>query len=215
MARRSRSRPRSRDRHGLGTSSGRGGRSPMASVTESVRVTDVDPIKPGTSRRSRRCSPQPGRRESPPSRGRAESTWSRGPVHATTLIDPRSFAAVARATLPFRNHHAPLGRGEMNEYPVKFAVDYPERELNRLTSVLPDLHRHPDRDRAQRDHRLFEHLRRRRRHDGDGRRSAASGPVLLPVLLMILFREKYPRWWFDWNLAAAALRRTGSASTRC
>ncbi|MFH1966046.1 MAG: DUF4389 domain-containing protein [Acidobacteriota bacterium] len=26
------------------------------------------------------------------------------------------------------------------------------------------------------------------------------GIVFLPVLLMILFRQKYPRWWFDWNL---------------
>ena len=23
----------------------------------------------------------------------------------------------------------------------------------------------------------------------------------MPVILMILFRQKYPRWWFDWNLA--------------
>ena len=30
----------------------------------------------------------------------------------------------------------------------------------------------------------------------------ASGASLLfvPLLLMILFRQKYPRWWFDWNL---------------
>jgi hypothetical protein len=27
-----------------------------------------------------------------------------------------------------------------------------------------------------------------------------SGLLFLPPLLMILFREKYPRWWFDWNL---------------
>ena len=26
------------------------------------------------------------------------------------------------------------------------------------------------------------------------------GLLFLPPLLMILFREKYPRWWFDWNL---------------
>jgi hypothetical protein len=25
--------------------------------------------------------------------------------------------------------------------------------------------------------------------------------VVLPPLLMIVFRQKYPRWWFDWNLA--------------
>src|SRR5262249_1137943 len=24
--------------------------------------------------------------------------------------------------------------------------------------------------------------------------------LFLPALLMILFRQKYPRWWFDWNL---------------
>jgi hypothetical protein len=31
---------------------------------------------------------------------------------------------------------------------------------------------------------------------------ALSGTALLfvPPLLMIVFRQKYPRWWFDWNL---------------
>ena len=28
----------------------------------------------------------------------------------------------------------------------------------------------------------------------------AGGFVFLPALLMIVFRRKYPRWWFDWNL---------------
>jgi hypothetical protein len=27
----------------------------------------------------------------------------------------------------------------------------------------------------------------------------AGGLLFLGPLLMILFREKYPRWWFDWN----------------
>ncbi len=27
------------------------------------------------------------------------------------------------------------------------------------------------------------------------------GIVFIPTILMILFRQKYPRWWFDWNLA--------------
>ena len=30
--------------------------------------------------------------------------------------------------------------------------------------------------------------------------SAAPGCCSFPPLLMILFREKYPRWWYDWNL---------------
>jgi hypothetical protein len=29
---------------------------------------------------------------------------------------------------------------------------------------------------------------------------AASGVLFAPVVLMILFRQKYPRWWYDWNL---------------
>jgi len=30
---------------------------------------------------------------------------------------------------------------------------------------------------------------------------SAAGIVFLPLVLMILFRKKYPQWWFDWNLA--------------
>ena len=29
---------------------------------------------------------------------------------------------------------------------------------------------------------------------------SAGGFLILPVLLMIVFRQKYPRWWFDFNL---------------
>ena len=31
----------------------------------------------------------------------------------------------------------------------------------------------------------------------------AGGWLFLGPLLMILFRKKYPKWWFDWNLALA------------
>src|SRR3954471_9573671 len=30
--------------------------------------------------------------------------------------------------------------------------------------------------------------------------AGAGGTLFLGPLLMILFRQKYPRWWFDWNL---------------
>jgi hypothetical protein len=30
--------------------------------------------------------------------------------------------------------------------------------------------------------------------------AAAGGVLFFGPLLMILFRQKYPRWWFDWNL---------------
>ncbi|MBN1856290.1 MAG: DUF4389 domain-containing protein [Dehalococcoidia bacterium] len=29
---------------------------------------------------------------------------------------------------------------------------------------------------------------------------ASAGMVVLPTVAMMLFRQKYPRWWFDWNL---------------
>jgi hypothetical protein len=37
--------------------------------------------------------------------------------------------------------------------------------------------------------------------DGDSAGLVAVGGLLfLPPLLMIVFRGKYPRWWFDWNV---------------
>lgn len=37
---------------------------------------------------------------------------------------------------------------------------------------------------------------------GGGRSAAVGGAGLLflPPLLMILFRQKYPLWWYEWNL---------------
>ena len=29
----------------------------------------------------------------------------------------------------------------------------------------------------------------------------AAGLIFIPLVLMLLFRQKYPRWWFDWNVA--------------
>ena len=87
----------------------------------------------------------------------------------------------------------------MNEYPVTFTVEYPERSLERLSSFF----------------RIFAVIPIvillstitgfSSSYQGVGDTTitiAVSGVGLLviPVLLMILFREKYPRWWFDWNL---------------
>ncbi len=32
---------------------------------------------------------------------------------------------------------------------------------------------------------------------------SSAGLVVLPTVLMILFRQKYPGWWYDWNLNLA------------
>jgi hypothetical protein len=87
----------------------------------------------------------------------------------------------------------------MNEYPVKFAVDYPERELNRLTSFFRIFTIIPI---AILLSTITGYSSSYSGIDGTTVTVAVSGVGLLflPVLLMILFREKYPKWWFDWNL---------------
>jgi hypothetical protein len=81
-------------------------------------------------------------------------------------------------------------------YPVQFSVDYPDRPLNRLTSAF----------------RIFIAVPillvlvwvsgnglawSRGSQDAV---AGAGGVLFLAPLLMILFRRKYPRWWFDWNV---------------
>jgi len=86
------------------------------------------------------------------------------------------------------------------QYPVQFAVEYPDRPLDRLTSAL----------------RIFTVIpilivlaavsgggtwgwsggNSAMAYGGAG----AGGLLFIAPLLMILFRQKYPRWWFDWNL---------------
>ena len=86
------------------------------------------------------------------------------------------------------------------EHPVRFSVDYPDRTLNRVSTAF----------------RIFAVipiaivLGSIGGYSGSGSYDAGSdaptvviggiGLLFLPPLLMILFREKYPRWWFDWNL---------------
>ncbi len=82
-------------------------------------------------------------------------------------------------------------------YPLTLDVEYPDRSLNRLTSAF----------------RIFTVIpiaivlatlgtvSASTSSGGDYAGFAATGGGLLfvPPLLMILFRQKYPRWWFDWN----------------
>jgi hypothetical protein len=81
-------------------------------------------------------------------------------------------------------------------YPLTFRVDYPDKPLNRLTSFFRFLWLIPIGIIAclvgSGDISV---------HGAQYSWSWAVGGILfLPVLLMLLFRQKYPRWWFDWNL---------------
>ena len=85
-----------------------------------------------------------------------------------------------------------------NDYPVELSIEYPQRALNRLTSALRFFTVIPIAIVAGSiggTSGQFE-------SGGSATTVAIGGTGLLfaPPLLMIVFRQKYPRWWFDWNL---------------
>jgi Domain of unknown function (DUF4389) len=82
-------------------------------------------------------------------------------------------------------------------YPLAFDVEYPDRKLNRLTSALRILMALPI-------VLLLTAIGGATVVDtgADTTTVVASGSALLflPPLLMIVFRGKYPRWWYDFNV---------------
>jgi hypothetical protein len=84
-------------------------------------------------------------------------------------------------------------------YPVQFSVEYPDRPLNRLTTFFRIFTAIP----------ILIVLTAVVGYYWDWNYDAhtyvrytigSGGFVFLAPLLMLLFRRKYPRWWFDWNL---------------
>jgi hypothetical protein len=81
-------------------------------------------------------------------------------------------------------------------YPLTFRVDYPDKSLNRLTTFFRFLWLIPIGVIA-----CLLTSGNTSVHGTDYSWSWAMGGILFsPVLLTLLFRQKYPRWWFDWNL---------------
>ena len=78
-----------------------------------------------------------------------------------------------------------------DRYPVRLAIDYPDRDLNRLTSGLRIFTIIP----------ILVVLAAIGGFSGNtGVALGGAGLLFLPTLLLIVFRRRYPRWWFDWNL---------------
>jgi hypothetical protein len=83
-------------------------------------------------------------------------------------------------------------------YPIQFSVDYPDRDLNRGTTffrlivAIPIL-------------MVFGSVSGGTWQSSSGSQTTvvaagAGGLLFFGPLLMVVFRQKYPRWWFDWNL---------------
>ena len=88
---------------------------------------------------------------------------------------------------------------ETTAYPATLEIDYPDRELDRVTTlarlilVVPIavvlglvIGPSPGASSAS---------------GNPNGCFAAGGFVSVATALMLVFREKYPRWWFDWNIA--------------
>ena len=86
-----------------------------------------------------------------------------------------------------------------NQYPVQFSVEYPDRDLDRLRTAFRIIVAIPilivlgaigggwgDWSSGS--------------GNGAGVAAGVGGILFFPALLMIVFRQKYPRWWYDWNL---------------
>ena len=85
-------------------------------------------------------------------------------------------------------------------YPVQFSVDYPEEPRNRLSALVRIILAIPIIviitlitgyfNTGEQDFSIGQFLTL----------LVAGGGLWIATIFMILFRHKYPRWWFDWGL---------------
>jgi len=92
-------------------------------------------------------------------------------------------------------------------YPVTFDVDYPDRPLDRISTAFRIFAAIPilivftllGTETIDANNKAMTDM------------TIGGGLVFLPLVLMIVFRQKYPRWWFDWNLNLSRLSNRVSA----
>jgi uncharacterized membrane protein len=76
-------------------------------------------------------------------------------------------------------------------YPLAFSVEYPDRELNRVTTGFRLILAIPLLILLG----LF----------ALGHPASVGFLLFLPVLALLVLRQKYPRWWFDFNVQVVRL----------
>lgn len=103
-----------------------------------------------------------------------------------------------------------------DSYPLRFDVDYPDQPRNRLTTffrlvlVIPifivlasiDAGASWSWNWLDSASWYLDHWDWDWDYDDETPPFSQSilGLIFMPAVLMLLFRRKYPRWWFDWNL---------------
>jgi len=84
----------------------------------------------------------------------------------------------------------------VSNYPVQFDVDFPSRPLDRISTAFRLLVAIPILI-------VLSMLSGAAFGDDEHARDTVvigGAAVFVPLVLMLVFRQKYPRWWFDWNL---------------
>ena len=71
---------------------------------------------------------------------------------------------------------------DLTPYPVRLTIDYPDRPLDRVSTALRVFTALPILVLLC----LVEW--------------GSAGVLTVPLALMLLFRRRYPRWWFEWQL---------------
>jgi hypothetical protein len=94
--------------------------------------------------------------------------------------------------------------GASQTYPVRLSVEYPDGQRNRLSVLVRIILAIPIVIIST----LIAGTSQLGQMDPDwnfGRSEAllVTTGLFMATALMILFRQKYPRWWFDWNLEVA------------
>jgi hypothetical protein len=109
---------------------------------------------------------------------------------------PRSMESSGPSPAPAAGGGAPPTGG--HDYPLTFSVDYPDRSLDRLSTAFRIFTIIPIAILAA----TIEGGSYGASAEGRGVSYAGGGVgiLIIPVVLMLLFRKKYPRWWYDWNL---------------
>jgi hypothetical protein len=85
-----------------------------------------------------------------------------------------------------------------SNYPATLNIDYPEKPLDKITTffrlitVIPIAIVLSLVSGTSSEWRTGEVIYQS---------GSAGGLIFLAVVLMLLFQQKYPRWWFDWNLS--------------
>lgn len=83
-------------------------------------------------------------------------------------------------------------------YPIDLTVDYPDRPLDRLSTAFRLFYAIPILILLSAVSGGYLAVGSSTTYAAAG---GAGGMLCAGPLVMIVFRQKYPQWWFDWNLA--------------